>query len=236
MQKIVSGTTTGRIARTLLLTGMFGGYAAWSLYDGFVAYPRANVEAVLKSKLGQAEPDRSIRPRSDITPQTISAVGSETSWDRITAQLGQPQIEHQGRAYYLGTGGYVTIDQQAERGRRLQWSDGPVHSPASIGFQKLIGFLLIPVTFLMILQLIRVLRTRAVLTEETLIIGRRSPIALESIEAVTRAATGRYDIRIGQGDQARTVRLDDYVIAKTPEIVRTICDRRGLPDPTAATT
>ena len=56
MEPIHSGTTWERIIRTALLTFLVLGYAAYSLWDGYVAYPSVNVEAVFVGKLGMDRP------------------------------------------------------------------------------------------------------------------------------------------------------------------------------------
>jgi len=234
METIESGTTAGRLVRTALLTVMLGGYAGWSLFDGFVAYPRANVEAVLRTKLGMDAPDAAIMPSPHITARSIEGMERGTNVQQLDAALGQAAVEHDGLAYYFGQGGYVTVEWLGGSVETVAWTDGPMHSPASIGFQKLIGFALLPVVLVMLVQLVRVVRTRAVLSAEGLTIGRRSAIPLASIVGVVCAAPGRYDVTFTRGDKTTTIRLDDYVIAKAPEIVRAICAHRGLPDPTGS--
>ena len=88
MQPIYSGATTERIVRTAVLVILILGYSAWSLRDGYVAYPRANVLAVLETQLGVTQPDPlpTIDPRltaqfdhgisAGETPETIEEVAS----------------------------------------------------------------------------------------------------------------------------------------------------------------
>jgi len=58
MEPIVSGTTTERIVRTALLALLFSVFSGMFFHDGLIAYPRENMEVVVKA-LGVAVPDPS---------------------------------------------------------------------------------------------------------------------------------------------------------------------------------
>lgn len=236
METIVSGTTRGRLMRTVMLALMFSVYTGWSLYDAYAGYPRANVEAVLRTKLGLADIDPSVTTDARVSRRSCETVVRGTDREDVFRQLGAPALEHDGRLYFFGTGGFVTIDMRGDVVRSVEWTDGPTYPPASIGFQKLIGFSLLPVALAMLVKLSRVLRTRVVLTEDALMIGRGPAIPLDSITHVRRAGSESFDLAFECQGRSRVVRLDGYVIAKAAQMVGAICAHNHLPEPTEKTT
>jgi hypothetical protein len=227
MQPIISGTTTERIIRTALVTLLFGGYSAWSLWDGYVGYPQANVETALRDKIGVT--DATLPPiRDDLSARSPEDVEIGATQAQVIQRLGDPGLVHEGSLYYFGPAGYVAIKLQGGQVSEAAWVEGPAHGPSSIGFQKLIGFVMLPLGLGFLIHFGRVVITRATLTDEGLKVGGRSRVPWDAIKELREAGTGRYDVIFRHGDREGIVRLDDYILAKTPAMVEAIRERKGF--------
>ena len=104
----------------------------------------------------------------------------------VEARLGQPSFRHEDVAYYFGHGGFLTIELAGDRVLKQQWSPGPQFRPIDLTIQKAIGFALLPLGLAFIVHLIRVVTTRATLTDKGLKVQTRG--RMSSPPFATRSA------------------------------------------------
>lgn len=234
MEPIHSGTTAGRIARTLLMMILVCGWSAWSLVDGYVRYPKANVESVLRTRLGIEPPDPLPVIDSELTEERASEIKEQEPFDAVASRLGGGPFRHDGAVYYFGYGGSVRLEVKHGRVASRQWIDGPNHTATDLLIQKVIGFGLIPVGLAFIVQFVRVVTTRVSLTDAGLKVRGKPLIPLEAITGVrTGKARGVATVDYTLNDRAATIRLDDYVVKEQAAIVTAICQRKGFDNPNA---
>jgi hypothetical protein len=236
MEPIHSGTTAGRIGRTVLLVVLVCGYAVWSLVDGYVSWPRRNVESVLTTKLGLEIPDPLPVINPEITSERTSEIPEGERLDEAASRIGCEPFQHRTTAYCFGNGGFVQLETEGGLVKSREWVDGPNYPPTELRVQKIIGFGLLPVGLVCLIQLIRVLTTRVSLTEGGLKVRGRPLIPFE---AMTGIRAGK-DAGLPRGiavldytidDRASRVRLDNYVVKQQAAIVAVICEKKGFDKP-----
>lgn len=235
MEPIHSGTTLERIIRTALLTFLVLGYAAYSLWDGYVAYPRVNVEAVFVDKLGMDPPDPLPEFVVGLTRQTAEKIPEGGAFAMVAAELDIPGFWHGEEVYFFGEGGFLRCE--VRRGQLLtrEWQAGPKHTATDIFFQKLIGFIMATLGFVLTLNFIRIITTRASLTDDGLKVRAKPAIGFD---AMTGIRMGRNSetvvVEYSQDGVAGQIKLDRYVLKQQPAIVAAICERMGFENPVAA--
>ena len=240
MQPIHSGATKERIVRTALLAIMILGCAAWFLRDGYFTYPRANVEAVLETKLGVTPPDPlpTIDPRftARFDPGISGGEPPETLEEVISRLGGKPYRppNSDNVAYYFGVVGSLELVAQTDQSVVASWTDGPIHGASDIQWQRWIGFGICPIGLALLVQLIRVLKTRVSLTDDGLRLGGKGVIpfdAMTGISADRYRKAGDVDLKYSLGSKPLSVRLDNYAIKEFPAILTAICEAKGFPNP-----
>ena len=170
MEPIHSGTTTERIVRTGLMVVLFGGFAIAYLLDGFGGYARDNAKQYVE-KLGlPGDPLPEIRPemtRARALDLQDKYQGRVPSLAELKVELGEPGLEHGTKVYYFGPGGVLWRDSQMGVKQPWGWDDGR-HTEMDLRTQQWIAYLLSALALTFIIQFIRVITTRATLSEEGL--------------------------------------------------------------------
>ncbi|MEE9296112.1 MAG: hypothetical protein V3W34_14295 [Phycisphaerae bacterium] len=238
MTPIVSPTTTDRIVRTVGLTAMFAVFSGWFLYDGFVGYPNENLTKAVESLDPVPEELPPINPaitKAATADFTGDLKRQQLSWADITSQLGRPGWESvdQSEIRYFGPGGVLRISLSGDRAQDGRYVPGH-NDDIELVWQKLLGAVMLPVALGMILQLIRVLTTKVVLTDQALILRARPPIpfdAMKAIDAGKLRKRGSLDLHYSYNEKQKKVRLDDYVIRDFRPIVAEICNRCNFENP-----
>jgi hypothetical protein len=232
---IKSGTTTERVLRLGILTALVCGYAVWSLWDGYVAYPRANVRSACRDKIGIEPP----QPLPVSNPRLTEALGRElragASTDELANRFGPPAIRQDDHAYYFGYGGSLLVAVGAGKVTDVTWIAGPKHLATDLTLQKTIGFTLLPLAVFLIARFARAVTARAILNENGLKVPGRPPIpydAITELRSDRKGRAGRFELTYSRGGRCAVLILDDYILKEAPAIVREICRTKGLPDPT----
>lgn len=247
MEPIRSGTTTERVIRTTILTALFVGYSLWSFWDGYYGYPNKNV-AVLKENITpvpQTPPQingRVVWTEVSSLHEKVHKDHQEVTEAEVVASLGEPAAREGDTSFFFGPGGMARIVFENGLVKQVKWFHGP-KKESDLFTQFVIGYATGVLGLAMILQLIRVLITRAELTDAGLKVnsqgGRRwggSPVV--PFEAMTALRTDDYkkkgsvelEYRLDDGTEG-TVSLNDYVHKAFPAIVGEICRRRGFENP-----
>jgi len=251
MQNIVSGTSTERVVRTLLLMLLIDGFTVAYLWDGYVGYERKNANELVRLLGLPSDAAPSINSTlTAIEGQRIagaSKAGDELS--AVTAALGKPNLEHGGDAYFLGPGGWLKVtaaDLPLSRaasnhsaGSRIAsaaWTNGP-KTESDQQWQRWIGYALAVGGLIVAVRLTLVLATRLTLSDDGLWRGKQL-IPFDAITAVRADPAGRLgcvEIEYSLEGRLQPIAFDRYVYKRLPEIVAAICERRGFSNPWAAT-
>ncbi|MFQ5430351.1 MAG: hypothetical protein ACE5E1_08590 [Phycisphaerae bacterium] len=240
--RIVSGPTTERKVRTLLMLLLFSGMGAYFVYDGWVGYPAKNfaehLEALPATERSRAK-DAPVYPavRQDslrAASRAIAKIGIKQQRQALADLYGgPPSFEDQEAWYYFGPDFRVKIP--LKNGRPAQPKGIATEKrETDIRLQKQLGVGLMLFSLGLFIHLIRVIRTRLVLDDDGLTYGRRRPIKWDAMRSLdTRAFTkkGRLDLIFDDNGDRRRVRLDEYHLARFEEVLARICDRKGFENP-----
>ena len=245
MTPIASGTTFDRILRTCALAALLIVFGGWFLYDGYVAWPAENLEKAVQAldPAPQTPPAMNdiVTPAAgrDLLEEFEKKQGTAERLTRsdIERRLGAPGWESTEGArtelQYFGRAGVLKIELRGDLVAGGGFIDG-YHNQKELTNQLIFGYALVPVAVIMLVQLVRVLTTRVVLSDEGLKVRGRPLIpfdAMTGLDAGAYRTKGFVDLVYQyQGDQRR-VRLDPYVIREFAPIVTEICTRRGFENP-----
>lgn len=228
LNPIHSGTSTERIVRSLVLLVLVAGFGAWSLWDGYVGYPRENIRAIFEDVLGTDPPNPLPAPHPSVSPALDAQFKEGDPYAAVAPHISAPGFwNEQGNiVVYIGHRGFVRVELDRGGIERHGWVKGPKHSATDLVWQKGIGYVLMPVTLLVLLNFARVIGTRASLTDEGLKLPGRRLIALSSISAVRDGPyRDTHWIDYDADGTQQSAKLDAYVITAAPAIVAAIRQR-----------
>ncbi len=235
MRVIQSGTSTERIIRTAILVTLSVGFSIAFFWDGHVGYPRENLEKLVES-LGLQPVEPSVI-KQNLTRVKGLQIAKDTpasaEFATVVDAVGEVSLEKGDDAYFVGPGGYLRVTRDANRVASIRWAE-PTHTQTDLQVQIWFGYLLGVVGLCFIAQFLRVITTRAVLSDSGLKLRGRAVIPLSAIQAVDPDPSGRTGcvlLKYDLNGTPRTVKLDRYVIGKLGDIVTAICDQRGFPNP-----
>lgn len=238
MNTIVSPTTTERIVRTVLLMGMIGVFSGLFLYDGFAGYPKKNLHKAVEAL--DPVPDELPVIDPGITRAVAESVSKQVQEQRVTRrdiveELGQPAWENElgDDLRYFGPGGALVLALTGDLVQRVSFLPGEKRE-ADLLVQKVIGFGLLPAAVFLVFQLLRVITTKVVLSDDGLKVRGRPLISFDAftgLNAEKYRKKGYLDLAYEDQSREKTVRLDDYVIREFHAIVSEICGRCGFDNP-----
>lgn len=236
MEPIHSGTTTERIVRTTLILLLMGGFGAAYLRDGFGGYARKNARTVADN-LGLPK-DTALRVNFDLSVETASRVAQEVvagdPLEKVTAQLGEPTVVHEGSAYFLGPGVRVAVKLSGDRVAAIEWTEQGLKTEGDQFLQRVIGVVLASFALVLLVQLVRVVTTRATLSEAGLKLRGRPIVPFDAMGGLTAERyrkTGWVELAYTLDGRDASVRLDSYIIKEFRPIVSAICERCGFDNP-----
>ncbi len=235
MREVHSGTTAERILRNAALALLVVVFACWFLWDGYVGYSRENVAALVNSLgLNPTQiPEVNSNLTADEARQLLQEVADGAALEEVGYVLGDPSLEHNDAAYYVGPGGYIVVHLARGRVQQAAWRHG-LHTESELRWQRWIGYVMALAGLVSVIHLMRVVTTRVSLTDAGLKVRGRPVIPFE---AMTVLSTGKHGdpgavaIEYSIGGRAGLVRLDSYVVKELPAIVSDICERAGFPHP-----
>jgi len=232
MQSIVSGTSTERVVRTLLLMLLIDGFTVAYLWDGYIGYARQNGRELVRLLGLPADTATPINPTltAGEGQRLAQAVKAGDELSAVTAVLGQPSLEHGGDAYFLGPGGWLKVQLTGGRIASAAWTNGP-KTESDQQWQRWIGYALAVVGLIVAVRLALVLATRLTLSDAGLQVGGRLLIPMDAITDLKAARAGCVDLTYLQNSMSHSIRLDVYVYKQLPRIVAIICERKGFPNP-----
>lgn len=230
MNPINSGTSNERIVRSVLLCILVDVFAMYFLYDGYVGYPKKNAEQ-LATLLGLPAA-QAPTPNDALTAERGKALAESVragqGLDKFSTEFGAPAIRQADAAYFVGPGGWLKAEMQGDMVRSAKWSDGP-HTEADQSIQRLLGWLLVVGGLAAMLNLLRVIMTRAQLTDAGLLVTGHKLIAFEAMTGLRCSeSSGICTLEYAASGQSWTLRLDPYVYKQAAEISRAIAERKGF--------
>ncbi|HNQ24695.1 MAG TPA: hypothetical protein PKK06_16560 [Phycisphaerae bacterium] len=236
MTEIHSGTTTERIVRTGLMMVLLVVFAGLYLRDGYGGYARKNAQEFARSLGLPLEPLPTANPTltaESVQQDTAEWLKRGVPMSVAVHRLGLPTVVQEGRSYYLGSTGWFWLEQKGDWVEQWGWMAAP-HSGTDIRWQKIIAWVLTVLALGFVAQFIRVVTTRASLTEAGLKVRGRPAIpfdAMRGLRAEQYKKKGWVDLDYELGGRPGSVRLDDYVIREFKPILAEICARRGFDNP-----
>ena len=239
MQSIVSGPSTERVVRTLLLMLLIDGFTVAYLWDGYVGYARQNANELVRllGLASDAAPPINSTLAASEGQRLAQAVKAGDELSAVTAVLGKPNLEHGGDAYFLGPGGWLKVQLTGSRIASVAWTSGP-KTESDQQWQRWIGYALAVGGLIAAVRLALVLTTRLTLLDDGLLRGKQR-IPLDAITALRADPAGRsgcVEIEYSVDGRLQRISLDRYVFKRLPEIVTALCERKGFSNPWAAAT
>ena len=235
MQSIVSGTSTERVVRTLLLMLLIDGFTVAYLWDGYVGYARQNANELVR--LHGLPSDAALPINSTLTAseglRLAQAVKTGDGLSAVTSVLGQPSLEHGGDAYFLGPGGWLKVPLTGGRDASAAWTNGS-KTESDQQWQRWIGYALAGGGLVVGVRLALVLATRLTLSDGGLQIRGRALIPFDAIIALRSDPSGPagcVEVEYSLKGRSARLRLDVYVFKRLPDIVAAICERKGFLNP-----
>ena len=116
---------------------------------------------------------------------------------------------------------------------KVTWTDGP-KTESDQQWQRWIGYALAIGGIIVAIRLVLVLSARLTLSDSGLQVGSRPLIPFDAISALQLAPAGGtacIELEYSLAGGSHRVRLDGYLYKRLPEIVASICERKGLPNP-----
>ncbi len=230
MEMIISGTTTERIVRATLLAVLVVVSAVAFLWDGYVGYARDNGEEL--ARLLGVDPAIVPPGNHELTQALGREIAEETRpgtpLTAAIAELGDPTLVHGEDAYYLGPCGWLHLARDGERVVSAAWIDGK-RSESDQQWQRWIGYALAVLGIIATANLLRVLATRAMLSDDGLLLRGRRLIRWDDITDLRTDLSdkdGRTELTFSVGGEPRVLRLNDYVYKTLPSLVDAIRERK----------
>lgn len=231
MNTISSGTSNERIIRSVLFSLLVDFFAVYFLYDGYVGYPRKNA-LQLANLLGLPAAEAP-QPNPSLTDAKGSELAASTrageTLDKLSASIGGPPVRQQDAAYYPGPGGWLRVELDRDRIRAANWVKGP-HSEADQKIQRWIGWGLMVLGVAATANLVRVIGTRAALTEAGLQVSGSPLIPFDAMSGLKLPASsgGVARLEYTRGGSQKTLVLDPYFYRQAVEIAKEIARRKGF--------
>jgi len=235
MTPIVSGTTMERIVRALLLTVLVDVFAVLYLWDGYVGYQRRNALDFAKMLGMPAEAAPPIhRDLSSAEGRKLAdSLKPGEELNKVAERLGLPSVRQPDAAYYLGPGGWLKLSLRGERVQEATWFKAG-HSESDQQLQLWIGYALFVVGIGVTVQFVRVLNTRAVLSDAGLQIAGQALISFEAMTDLRKPAPSRpgvVELLFTRNGAVEVMLLDDFIIKELPAIVAAISEHKGFRNP-----
>ena len=232
MNQVVSGPSTEKIVRNLLLFLLPAAFAIAFLLDGFYGYACNNAAQLSKSLGLSLEPPTTPDPRLTAAEAEtlIGKIPLESTRRDAEERLGAPTIQRFTEGYYLGPGGHLRARYESDRLVALDWVNG-VHSETDIALQRWIGFALTVFTAGLFVNLVRVASTRVVVADEGFRI-RKGPVipfsAVRQIYLDPDSTSGRVLIECVQEGRQGAFMLDAYHVKHLDQVIEAIQRVTGI--------
>ncbi len=240
--QIVSGLGKGTMSRLGFMFLLLTAFAVWFGYDGWVGYPRKNLEAALQSfpRPGLPTPIANPAVTEGSAKAVQAAADKKVTLDDLRKQWGEPAYLGPSAkaagpstsqvAFFVGTYGWAEVALDGQTASKAEWRSGPKVA-SDIGVQKLLGLGLAGGALIPLVLLLVQMSTRYRLDDEGLVLPKHGRI---TYDRMTSADFKDFDskgiVRVHYRDTAgsdRTAVLDEEQIARFEDIVAALCEKKG---------
>ena len=238
MEPIKTVSTLERIIRNSIMTVMVVVFAAYFLYDGYVGYPRRNLEQA-RQILPDEEQDKAYI-NQQVTSASLGDIEENDLLTTIEGRLGPPAWKGAAKdnvfkAVWFGPGGYLSVRYDRAKGTVLsaRWKKGQ-KKELDLLIQKVLSYSLSPVGILLLIRVVVMLFRGAQLTDAGLKPSGRPLIPFEAMTGWNvrdYRDKGRITLTYNLDGRERAYVLDDYKLRAFPAIVTEICRRKGFENP-----
>ena len=238
MEPIKTVSTVERILRNSIMTTMVIVFAAYFLYDGYVGYPRKNLDKA--RQLLPADEQGAARISKDVGSADKDTIVQGDLLKAIEARLGLPAWKGPAedrvfKAVWFGPGGALVVHYNATSGTVVssRWMKGQ-KTELDLLIQKLLGYVLMPVGLVLLVRVLLMLARGARFSDEGL---QPSGGPLIPFDAMTGwdisdyREKGRIRLSYTLGGEEGVYVLDDYKLRAFPAIVKEISRRQGFENP-----
>lgn len=231
--------------RALMRQGMFVTllliFAGWFGYDGWIGYPRANMQQAKQSF--PVVPEGDIPVNAGVTEESFKAANAKLKDGLVTlADLehnwGEPAYKGTAQdgtkgdksAFFVGTYGWVKVALVGNAADSMEWVAAP-KDPSAVLVQKLLAAILAVIAMIPLGILLGYTSGKYVLDDEGLTLPGGRPIKYPQMTAIDFADLRRRGIvrltyQNEKGESATAV-LDEEKMEKFDDIVLTLCETKG---------
>ncbi len=244
--RIESGPTGERRVRTLLLFLLVTVFAGWFAYDGLIGYPRQNRDGHLEQlPPEEREGAKGVQINELVVEESIPRVREALKQHTLAAQrkalrevLGEPPAHENSEAwFYFGPTFGITIPLENGKPTADLIPRRTEKSASDILLQQAFAIGLGIFSLVLLRQLVRVLGTRLVLSEEGLAYQGKGPVAWEAMKSLGTSSfqkKGWVDLIYDDHGTDRKLRLDEYHLARFDETIHELCARKAFDNPLPA--
>ena len=229
---IESRTTKETLIRLSIATLACAIFCVMFLRDGFVKYPRENLEFARERFPQQAAEVPSANPLA--TREAIDQVHKGMSLEEVQQVLGEPAFNNQVEVFWVGRTGYIWAKlNRAGLVEQSTWEDAP-HTMSDLQWQKVGAVVAAVLTVVGLAFLIRAARIKVVLDDGGLTYNRGPAIEwdqMRSLDSSLYKRKGWVMLHFERGGMAGQQKLHGFHIAKFKAIVTELCARKGFDSP-----
>jgi hypothetical protein len=240
MAEIRSRVTLEQIIRKGIFVGMVVVFGAYFAYDGFIGYPRKNLDQIRKSQPEMVPLEHPpINWRVTVRNTERIVADKLTSLAKVEEQLGRPdhQSEDGLSSYWFGPAvamKVTTIGKDVIPRGNIRRAEATYHNERSISTQKILALVLAILGVPLIVHYLRVLTYSVRLDDQGLKVSGKPLIPFEAMTGLDAARyrdKGRVELQYKRDGQDATVRLDDYWIRDFTPLINALCERKGFENP-----
>ncbi len=237
MESFKTVSTVERLVRNGIVTAMVIGFAGWSFYDGYVGYPKENLEQAKEELPADLQATATINDH--VTEADSSAFAKGVKLKDISEAFGPPSWQgdfggvHE-KAVWFGRGGsLVVLVDRIGIAQAVEWKTGK-RKETDLWLQKLMGIVLTPLGLFLLIRQIAMATRGAVFSDRGLKPSGKELITFDAMtgwDADTYKDRGQITLEYESAGGKGQYVLDDYKLAAFKTIVNEISRRKGFDNP-----
>lgn len=240
MAEIRSKVTLEQIIRKGIFVGMVVVFGAYFAYDGYIGYPRKNLDQIRKSR-PEMVPLEHPPINWRVTVENTGRIEADklTSLDKVKDVLGDPDHQSDDGLSFYWFGPAVamkvtTIGQDVIPRGNIHRATAAYKTELDMRSQKILALVLAILGIPLIVHYLRVLTYSVRLDDQGLKVSGKPLIPFEAMTGLDAARyrdKGRVELQYNRDGQDATVRLDDYWIRDFNTLINALCERKGFENP-----
>jgi hypothetical protein len=240
MAEIRSRVTLEQIIRKGIFVGMVVVFGAYFAYDGYIGYPRKNLDQIRKGQPDMVPLEHPpINGRVTVRNTERIVADQLTSLEKVREVLGDPDHQSDDGLSFYWFGPAVamkvtTIGEDVIPRGNIRRATAAYKTELDIRTQKILALVLAIVGIPLIVHYLRVLTYSAQLNDQGLKVSGRPLIPFEAmtgLDAARYREKGWMELQYRRDAQDATVRLDDYWIRDFTVLINALCERKGFENP-----